>query len=340
MSIEHPRYRAAAVQVSPAYLDLDAGVDKAIGLIAEAASAGAELIGFPETWMPGYPFFIWLDSPAWSAQFVQRYFDNSLAYGTPQADRIAEAAREHSITVVMGLSERQGGSLYIGQWIIGPDGETIARRRKLRPSHVERSVFGDGDGSDLSVYTTRLGRLGAMSCWEHVQPLSRYAMFAQNEQVHVASWPSFSLYPGSAYSLGPEVNIAVSQVYAVEGGCFVVAPCATVSEEMIELLCTDDAKRAMLLPGGGYARIFGPDGRPLHEPLAPDVEGLAYADLDLGLISLAKAVADPAGHYARPDVTRLLLNKTPGDRVVPFVAPGVEIEEDLPLPATRTTADV
>lgn len=148
------------------------------------------------------------------------------------------------------------------------------------------------------------------------------------------------MYPGSAYSLGPEVNIAVSQVYAVEGGCFVVAPCATVSEEMIELLCTDDAKRAMLLPGGGYARIFGPDGRPLHEPLAPDVKGLAYADLDLGLISLAKAVADPAGHDARPDVTRLLLDKTPGDRVVPFVAPGVEIDEDLPLPATRTTAEV
>ena len=100
---------------------------------------------------------------------------------------------------------------------------------------------------------------------------------------------------------------------------------------MVELLCTDDAKKAMLLPGGGFARIFGPDGQMLHEPLAEDAEGLVYADLDLGMISLAKAAADPAGHYARPDVTRLLLNKTPGDRVVSFSAPGVEIEGEVEL---------
>ena len=325
MSIEHPRYRAAAVQAAPAFLDLDAGVEKAIALIAEAAANGAELIGFPETWLPGYPWFIWLDSPAWGMQFVQRYSDNSLVYGSPQADRLAAAAREHAITVVMGLSERHGGSLYIAQWIIGPDGGTVARRRKLKPTHVERTVFGEGDGSDLSVYPTPLGRLGGLCCWEHLQPLSKYAMYAQDEQVHVGAWPSFSLYVGGAYALGPEVNTAASRVYAVEGGCFVLAPCATVSPEMVELLCTDDTKRALLQPGGGHARIFAPDGRENAERLAPDAEGLLYADLDLGTISLAKAAADPSGHYSRPDVTRLLLNKTPGDRVVPFSAPGVEL---------------
>ncbi len=325
MSIEHPRYRAAAVQAAPAFLDLDAGVDEAVALIAEAAANGAELIGFPETWLPGYPWFIWLDSPAWGMQFVQRYSDNSLVYGSPQADRLAAAAREHAITVVMGLSERQAGSLYIAQWIIGPDGATVARRRKLKPTHVERTVFGEGDGSDLSVYPTPLGRLGGLCCWEHLQPLSKYAMYAQDEQVHVGAWPSFSLYVGGAYALGPEVNTAASRVYAVEGGCFVLAPCATVSPEMVELLCTDDTKRALLQPGGGHARIFAPDGQEIAERLAPDAEGLLYADLDLGTISLAKAAADPSGHYARPDVTRLLLNKTPGDRVVPFSAPGVEV---------------
>ncbi|HEY4419602.1 MAG TPA: carbon-nitrogen hydrolase family protein [Pseudonocardia sp.] len=340
MSIEHPRFRAAAVQAAPAFLDLDAGVDNAVSLIGEAAANGAQLIGFPETWLPGYPWFIWLDSPAWGLQFFQRYHDNSLAYGTPQAERLAAAAREHGITVVMGLSERQGGSLYIAQWMIGPDGETIAKRRKLKPTHVERTVFGEGDGSDLSVYDTALGRLGGLCCWEHLQPLSKYAMYAQNEQVHVGAWPSFSVYPGAAYALGPEVNTSASRVYAVEGSCFVVAPCATVSAEMIELLCTDDTKRALLRPGGGYARIFAPDGQQMHESLAPDAEGLVYADLDLGMISLAKAAADPAGHYARPDVTRLLLNKTPGDRVVPFAAPGVEIETELPLAAARTSAEV
>jgi aliphatic nitrilase len=336
----HPRFRAAAVQAAPEFLDLDAGVEKSIALIAEAAENGAQLIGFPETFLPGYPWFIWLDAPAWGLQFFPRYHDNSLVYGSPQAERLAAAARQHGITVVMGLSERQAGSLYIAQWIIGPDGATVAQRRKLKPTHVERTVFGEGDGSDLSVYDTPLGRLGGLCCWEHLQPLSKYAMYAQNEQVHVAAWPSFSLYAGAAYALGPEVNTSASRIYAVEGGCFVVAPCATVSPEMVDLLCTDDTKRALLQPGGGYARVFGPDGSLLHEPLAPDAEGLVYADLDLGMISLAKAAADPAGHYARPDVTRLLLNKTPGDRVVPFAAPGVEIEGELPTAPTRIPADV
>jgi hypothetical protein len=140
----------------------------------------------------------------------------------------------------MGHSEKQGGSLYMGQWIIGADGETIAQRRKLKPTHVERTVFGEGDGSDLAVHDTPLGRVGALCCWEHLQPLSKYAMYAQNEQVHVAAWPSFSLYRGGAYALGPEVNNAASRIYAVEGSCFVLAPCATVSKEMVALLCGDD----------------------------------------------------------------------------------------------------
>ncbi|GCE45090.1 Nitrilase [Rhodococcus wratislaviensis] len=316
MALHHHSFRAAAVQAAPVFLDLDASIDKAVVLIAEAANAGAELIAFPETFLPGYPFHIWLDSPAWALQFTGRYFDNSLEYGSVEADRLAAAARDNHIMVVMGLSERYQGSLYIAQWIIGADGRTIATRRKLKPTHVERTVYGEGDGTDLSVYDTDLGRIGALCCWEHLQPLSKYAMYAQNEQIHVGAWPSFSLYPGAAYALGPEVNTAASRVYAVEGGSFVIAPCATVSADMVEMLCTDDAKRAMLSEGGGYARIFGPDGQLLHEPLDPSTEGLVYADIDTSVIAVAKAAADPAGHYARPDVTRLWLNKSPGDRVV------------------------
>jgi aliphatic nitrilase len=142
-------------------------------------------------------------------------------------------------------------------------------------------------------------------------------MYAQNEQVHVAAWPSFSLYRGGAYALGPEVNNAASRIYAVEGSCFVVAPCAVVSKEMVAMMCGDDpAKRQMLLEGGGFTTIYAPDGQLMHQPLPESTEGIVYADLDLGMISLAKAAADPAGHYARPDVTRLLLDRTPGDRVV------------------------
>ena len=142
-------------------------------------------------------------------------------------------------------------------------------------------------------------------------------MYAQNEQVHVAAWPSFSLYRGGAYALGAEVNNAASRIYAVEGQCFVLAPCATVSAEMIKQLCGDDPmKKQLLLEGGGFTGIYAPDGQLISAPLPEGEEGIVYAELDLGLIALAKAAADPAGHYSRPDVTRLLLDKTPGDRVV------------------------
>ena len=317
MAVTHPKFKAAAIQAAPVFLDLDASIDKAIGLIAEAAKNGAKLIAFPETWLPGYPWFIWLDSPAWGMQFVQRYHDNSLVYGAPAAERISRAAKDNAIMVVMGHSEKSGGSLYMGQWIIDAQGQTVATRRKLKPTHVERTVFGEGDGSDLSVYDTDLGRIGALCCWEHLQPLSKYAMYAQNEQVHIAAWPSFSLYRGGAHALGAEVNTAASRIYAVEGSCFVIAPCATVSAEMVQMLCGDDPmKRQLLLEGGGFTGIYAPDGQLISTPLPEGAEGIVYADLDLGMISLAKAAADPAGHYARPDVTRLLLNKTPGDRVV------------------------
>ena len=330
MAVTHPKFKAAAIQAAPVFLDLDASIDKAIVLIAEAARNGAKLIAFPETFLPGYPWFIWLDSPAWGMQFIQRYHDNSLVYGTPAAERISQAAKDNAIMVVMGHSEKSGGSLYMGQWIIDAEGKTVATRRKLKPTHVERTVFGEGDGSDLSVYDTDLGRVGALCCWEHLQPLSKYAMYAQNEQVHIAAWPSFSLYRGGAHALGAEVNTAASRIYAVEGSCFVLAPCATVSAEMVQMLCGDDVmKRQLLLEGGGFTGIYAPDGQLISTPLPEGTEGIVYAELDLGMISLAKAAADPAGHYARPDVTRLLLNKTPGDRVVSR-APTDEMEAVSP----------
>ena len=342
MPVTHPKFRAAAVQAAPVFLDLDAGIDKAIALIAEAAKNGAKLIAFPETWLPGYPWFIWLDSPAWGMQFIQRYHDNSLVYGSAQAERLAQAAKANAIAVVMGLSEKHGGSLYMGQWIIGADGQTVAQRRKLKPTHVERTVFGEGDGIDLAVHDTPLGRIGALCCWEHLQPLSKYAMYAQNEQVHVAAWPSFSLYRGGAYALGAEVNNAASRIYAVEGQCFVLAPCATVSKEMVAQLCGDDPmKKQLLLEGGGFTAIYAPDGQLMNEPLPEGQEGIVYAELDLGMISLAKAAADPAGHYARPDVTRLLLDRTPGDRVVLHRRPAAEVvqgdEDERPVGRAEVT---
>ena len=324
----HPKYRVAAIQAAPAFLDLDASIEKTIRLIREAAKNGARLIAFPETWIPGYPWFAWLDSPAWGMQFIQRYHDNSLVLGSPEYQQLAAAARDHKIWVALGYSEKAAGSLYMGQALIDDAGNTVQTRRKLKPTHAERTIFGEGDGSHLTVSETEIGNVGALCCWEHLQPLSKYAMYAQNEQVHVAAWPSFSLYRGAAYALGPELNNAASQLYAAEGQCFVLAPCATVSKEMFDMLCVDDMKKQLLKVGGGFARIYAPDGSPMAEPIAEDQEGILYADIDLGMISLAKAAADPSGHYARPDVTRLLLNKTPGDRVVSHRLPGMEVTDE------------
>jgi nitrilase len=329
MATQHPSFKAAAVQAAPVFLDRDATVDKAVKLIEEAAQNGAKLIAFPETWIPGYPMWIWLGSPAWGMQFVQRYHDNAMTVGGPEYQRLAAAARDNAIHVVIGYTEKSGGSLYMAQTIFDDAGNTIADRRKLKPTHAERTVFGEGDGSDLAVHETEIGRVGALCCWEHIQPLSKYAMFSQHEEVHIASWPVFSLYEGMAYALGPQLNNAASQIYAAEGQCFVIAPCAVVDQAMLDVLIDSPDKEPLLKLGGGFARIYGPDGSPLGEPLPPDQEGLLYADIDLGMISLAKAVADPVGHYARPDVTRLMFNAKPRPPVQDF---GTRFETEAPQP--------
>lgn len=311
---EH-KFKVAAVQAAPAFLDMQAGVEKAIGLIEEAARAGAKLIAFPECWIPGYPWWAWLDSPAWGMQFVGRHFANCMTADGPEAQRIAAAAAANDIWVVLGYSERSAGSLYIAQMLIDANGRIVHARRKLKATHVERTIFGEGDGSDLKVHATELGRIGALCCWEHMNPLNKYAMFAQDEQIHIGSWPSFTLYNGRAFALGPELNTSVSRVYAAEGQCFVVAPCGLISKEMVELMCDTEMKRDLLRVGGGPAMIFGPDGAVLVDPLPSDQEGLLYADIDLDMIAYAKAAADPTGHYARPDVARLLFNPSPAPRV-------------------------
>jgi nitrilase len=311
-------FKVAAVQAAPAFLNLDAGIDKAVGLIEQAAAEGARLIGFPETWPPGYPWWIWLDAPAVTMPYVIPYNQNSMERGSAQDQRLAKAARDNNIQVVMGLSERHNGTLYLAQWHYGADGEIISRRRKLKPTHVERTVFGEGDGSDMVVKQTDLGRIGALCCWEHLQPLNKYALYSQNEQIHVASWPSFSLYKGGAYALGAELNTAASQMYAAEGQCFVIAACATVSQEMVDMLCDNPMKQQFLTTGGGFARIFGPDGSPMGNVLDEQEEGLVIAEIDLDMISIAKAAGDPCGHYSRPDVFRLMFNQKPSPVVMAF----------------------
>jgi aliphatic nitrilase len=331
-------FKVAAVQAAPVFMDLQGTVDKTIKLIEEAASSDVRLIVFPETWLPGYPFWAWLGPVAYGMRYVQRYSENSLDYNSDHYRRICQAAAKNDIFVMLGLSELNRGTLYIGQALISNKGETIFKRRKLRPTHVERTIFGDGDGSDFHVVETELGNVGGLCCWEHIQPLSKYVMFNDNEQIHCAAWPAFGLYANVAYSLGHEVNMRASQIYALEGQCFVIASCALVTQEMIDELCTSDEQRALLSTGGGYSKVFGPDGSQISTDLAPDQEGLVYADVDLSMIALARAAADPAGHYSRPDVVQVLLDRS---KKIPVIEKALvttaadEVENDEPAQAAE-----
>jgi len=325
------KFKAAVVQAAPVFMDLDASIDKAIGFIERASQEGASIVAFGECWFPGYPWWIWLSLPAHNVQYFQQYHENSLVVDSPQFNRLAQAAKDNNIFLSFGASERDHGSLYIAQFLFDNEGQLLKGRRKLKPTHMERTVYGDGDGSDFEVTETAIGRVGQLACWEHIQPLSKYAMYSMHEQVHVAAWPSFSTYP-QAYSLGAEANNAASQIYALEGQCYVLAPCGVFSQDMYDMMVTTDEQAELVSVGGGYAQIYGPDGSPLCEPLPHDEEGLLFAEIDLGAIAVAKSFADPVGHYSRPDVTRLLLNKTkqsPVDVLSPTdLASQEEIAED------------
>ena len=247
-------FKVAAVQAAPSFLDLASGIERAVAFIDQAASEGCKLIVFPETWLPGYPNHVWLGPVAWQMQFVGRYFENGIEAGSSEDKVIAEAARRNGIHVSMGLSERDGGSLYISQWHYGEDGEIIRRRRKLKPTHVERTVFGEGDGSDLVVDETTVGRVGQLACWEHLQPLSKYAMYAQNEQVHCAAWPNLALYRGGAYALG---EYTATMTAVADFGSGTIAGC---------LGCVGDIQPERRHLAGVYEDVLGID---LPDHLAP-----------------------------------------------------------------------
>lgn len=303
------RLKAATVQAEPVWFDAAATVEKAVRLIREAADNNAQIIAFPEVFIPGYPYHIWQDSPfAGMGKFAVRYHEQSLPIDSPLIVRLQDAARDNNICVVIGFSERDGGSLYMSQLVINEKGDIVARRRKLKPTHVERTVFGEGDGSDIAVYDLPIGRVGALNCWEHFQTLTKYAMYAMHEQIHIAAWPGMSLYQPEVYAFSSDAQLTATQMYAMEGQTFVLCSTQVVGKAAHKFFCETQTHEKLIGYGGGFAQIFGPDGRSLAERLPADGEGILYAEINLAEITMAKQAADPVGHYSRPDVLSLQFN--------------------------------
>ena len=239
---------------------------------------------------------------------------------------ICQFAATHNIAVSLGYSENDNNSLYLSQSFIGKDGEIKMHRRKIKPTHAERTIYGDGSGSSLMnvVDDPALGKVGALSCWEHSQPLLRYHTYSQGEQIHVAAWPPMNYYssfpphtalwsqcregkscPGSALQWTVMANETgahtLSTVHAIEGNCFVVLSSSFFTQRGVDRMNLGDGK-LYHIGGGGCACIIAPDGRKLTEDLSEEEEGLLIADLDFNEILKVKAMLDVHGHYSRPDL--------------------------------------
>jgi len=307
--------KVAAVQAAPAWMDAKGTLEKTLTIIEDAAGKGVQLVAFGEVWLPGYPFTIWLQAPMVAMDVVMKHRVNAITLDGPEMAAICEAARTNRIWVMMGFAERDRGSIYCSQALVDDRGEIVLSRRKLRPTHMERTVWGEGPATDIKVVDTPFGKVGGLCCWENIQPVNRQGMYQLGEQIHVACWPSFGMFKGmrQAYALSAEANMAESQSYAMQGGCFVIAPNSVISEESLEAITMGNPDlRNIVFAGGGSAAVFGPDGYRLTDPIPDTEEGLAIAEIDLAMIEGAKVFADPAGHYFRPDVTRLVLEAFAG----------------------------
>lgn len=294
---------AAAAQLAPVFLDRDATVQKACDAIHEAGQAGARLIVFPETFIPGYPYWTLVHDPLGSrSRFFRPLYEQAVTIPGPAVTALCAAARKAKCFAVVGINEREGGTLYNTQLFIGDDGSVLGRHRKLVPTHHERMTWGRGDGSDMAVFRTALGTLGGLICYEHANALFRYAIQAQGEELHVANWP------GGMPWIDEIVDAAIRH-YAFEGQCFVVSTTSILTPAIIAAL-GDGGSVGRLRPGGGCSAIVAPGGRYLARA-EPDVETLIYAEIDPAAIGDWKQLVDSTGHYARPDVVRLHLDTRP-----------------------------
>jgi aliphatic nitrilase len=320
--------KVAAAQLAPVFLNREGTVAKACAAILEAGANGAQLVALPEVFIPGYPYWAVALDPMSIGSFNRRLFHAAVEMPGPATEALCSAARKAKCHAVVGMTEREGGTLYNTQLVIGATGEILGRRRKLMPTSHERMVWGRGDGADLTVWRTPLGTLGGLICYEHSNALYRYALQAQGEEIHVACWPG-------GLGIDRIIDAAVRH-YAFEGQCFVVNVTGLVTGDIIAALGPGE-NAGRLKPGGGYSAIVGPRGDFLAGPVENE-EGLIYAELDFDRIVDMKMIVDSAGHYARPDVVRLHLDGTPQRPLV--IEPASQRPAAAPAPQPGNTAEV
>ncbi len=314
MAEEFPIVKAGVVQAAPVLFDREASVEKACHLVAEAAAQGARLILFPEAFVPAYPRGLGFGSVVGSRSAEgrrtwQAYWANAVEVPGPATQALGAAARQAQAYLAIGVIERDSqfsrGTLYCTLLYFGPDGRLLGKHRKLKPTAAERLIWGEGDGSTLTAIATAFGKVGGLICWENYMPLARMAMYSKGLDIYLAptadtrdSWQ------------------ATLRHIACEGRCFVLGCNQFVTKSMYppDLQGVEDlADQPEIVCRGGSA-IVGPLGTVLAGPLY-DQEGILFADLDLAEIPRSRFDFDVAGHYARPDVFRLIVNENPAPPV-------------------------
>lgn len=300
---------AAVSQKPPVLLDLQASIDSALKTIDEAVAEDAQLIVFPEAFLPGYPTWIWRLRPGGDSELGNeihaRLRENAVDLAKDGLAPLRKAARENGVVLVVGFheldSEFSGTTLFNSVAVIGPDGTILNRHRKMMPTNPERMVWGFGDASGLNVVDTPFGRIGSLICWENYMPLARHALYAQNIEIYVApTWDCGDTW------------IASMNHIAREGGCWVLSSATALESSDIP---ADFPGRADLFPDQGWlnpgdAVVIKPFGGIEAGPLHQD-KGLLIAELDLEVSHRARKPLDVAGHYSRPDLFQLTVNRRP-----------------------------
>ncbi|MBO0905975.1 Nit6803 family nitrilase [Jiella sonneratiae] len=327
--------RAAAVQIAPDLSGRTGTIERVLNAIAEAADKGAGLVVFPETFVPYYPYFSFVLPPVMQGAPHLKLYEEAVTVPSPETAAVADAARRRNMVVVLGVNERDHGSLYNTQLVFDADGSLALKRRKITPTYHERMIWGQGDGSGLKVAETAVGRVGALACWEHYNPLARYALMAQHEEIHASHFPGSLVGP----VFGEQIEVTMRH-HALESGCFVVNATGWLTEEQIAEI-HPDPKLQKGLRDGCMTCIVSPEGRHLVPPLTAG-EGILVADLDMRLIAKRKRMMDSVGHYARPELLSLVLDAQAArpmhriDGADEAADPAERIE--APKPAAKTEA--